>query len=186
MTSSVDKIAGAPISWGVCEVPGWGYQLSPARVLTEMAQVGLAATEFGPDGFLPADPAVMAEFLAARHLTAVGGFTPVVLHEAGHELRSEERRVGKECRSRWSPEHSKKKQADADRRAVGPSWSPTKEATPGLDEGVRPVEFFFSSRRRHTRSTRDWSSDVCSSDLDRLPAERPAAGKRPAGAAWDH
>src|SRR5699024_11275206 len=28
--------------------------------------------------------------------------------------------------------------------------------------------FFFSSRRRHTRSKRDWSSDVCSSDLRRL------------------
>src|SRR5438874_11550553 len=28
--------------------------------------------------------------------------------------------------------------------------------------------FFFSSRRRHTRSLRDWSSDVCSSDLARL------------------
>src|SRR5207249_6359029 len=27
------------------------------------------------------------------------------------------------------------------------------------------VSFFFSSRRRHTRSKRDWSSDVCSSDL---------------------
>src|SRR2546429_6495572 len=26
--------------------------------------------------------------------------------------------------------------------------------------------FFFSSRRRHTRCSRDWSSDVCSSDLD--------------------
>src|SRR5699024_11714155 len=26
--------------------------------------------------------------------------------------------------------------------------------------------FFFSSRRRHTRSKRDWSSDVCSSDLN--------------------
>src|SRR5690606_39534762 len=26
--------------------------------------------------------------------------------------------------------------------------------------------FFFSSRRRHTRFSRDWSSDVCSSDLD--------------------
>src|SRR5207249_7631417 len=26
-------------------------------------------------------------------------------------------------------------------------------------------DFFFSSRRRHTRSKRDWSSDVCSSDL---------------------
>ena len=85
MNTSSDKIAGAPISWGVCEVPGWGYQLSPDRVLTEMQQVGLAATEFGPDGFLPADPAVMAEFLASRHLTAVGGFTPVVLHEASYD-----------------------------------------------------------------------------------------------------
>src|SRR5690606_39945721 len=27
--------------------------------------------------------------------------------------------------------------------------------------------FFFSSRRRHTRFSRDWSSDVCSSDLER-------------------
>src|SRR3989440_7156666 len=33
--------------------------------------------------------------------------------------------------------------------------------------------FFFSSRRRHTRSDRDWSSDVCSSDLHRL---QPLAG----------
>src|SRR5699024_11712979 len=29
--------------------------------------------------------------------------------------------------------------------------------------------FFYSSRRRHTRSKRDWSSDVCSSDLFLLP-----------------
>src|SRR5690349_19682693 len=32
-------------------------------------------------------------------------------------------------------------------------------------ESVRGGRFFFSSRRRHTRSLRDWSSDVCSSDL---------------------
>src|SRR5690349_22795093 len=34
--------------------------------------------------------------------------------------------------------------------------------------------FFFSSRRRHTRSLRDWSSDVCSSDLrvDQADADR--------------
>src|SRR5690606_40947094 len=33
--------------------------------------------------------------------------------------------------------------------------------------------FFFSSRRRHTRFSRDWSSDVCSSDLTRVyPAKR--------------
>src|SRR6266487_6261317 len=31
---------------------------------------------------------------------------------------------------------------------------------------MRSVFFFFSSRRRHTRWTGDWSSDVCSSDLD--------------------
>src|SRR2546421_11029275 len=30
---------------------------------------------------------------------------------------------------------------------------------------IRWESFFFSSRRRHTRSDRDWSSDVCSSDL---------------------
>src|SRR5699024_3818080 len=28
------------------------------------------------------------------------------------------------------------------------------------------IDFFYSSRRRHTRSKRDWSSDVCSSDLE--------------------
>src|SRR5687768_18122520 len=34
--------------------------------------------------------------------------------------------------------------------------------------------FFFSSRRRHTRCSRDWSSDVCSSDLaDRLSEALP-------------
>src|SRR5207247_3102569 len=35
--------------------------------------------------------------------------------------------------------------------------------------------FFFSSRRRHTRSTRDWSSDVCSSDLSRLILDSQAS-----------
>src|SRR6267154_4989624 len=31
-----------------------------------------------------------------------------------------------------------------------------------------PIFFFFSSRRRHTRWTGDWSSDVCSSDLQAI------------------
>src|SRR5207248_6597811 len=35
--------------------------------------------------------------------------------------------------------------------------------------------FFFSSRRRHTRSYGDWSSDVCSSDLRRAPSHEIAA-----------
>src|SRR5215469_9339437 len=37
-----------------------------------------------------------------------------------------------------------------------------------------PAFFFFSSRRRHTRSLRDWSSDVCSSDLVGDTAVDPA------------
>src|SRR5207249_8004954 len=36
--------------------------------------------------------------------------------------------------------------------------------------------FFFSSRRRHTRSKRDWSSDVCSSDLRSCFESARAAG----------
>src|SRR3712207_9062013 len=42
--------------------------------------------------------------------------------------------------------------------------------------------FFFSSRRRHTRYWRDWSSDVCSSDL--CPA-RGRLGRRLGGGRWD-
>jgi inosose dehydratase len=74
------RIAGAPITWGVCEVPGWGYQLPADRVLSEMSSLGLAATELGPDGFLPADADELARVLAQHRLTAVGGFTPFVLH----------------------------------------------------------------------------------------------------------
>jgi inosose dehydratase len=79
------RIAGAPISWGVCEVPGWGYQLGPDRVLHEMREVGLLATELGPEGFLPSEPDAMATVLAQHGLRAVGGFTPLLLHAPGHD-----------------------------------------------------------------------------------------------------
>ena len=85
LMSGIDKIAGAPISWGVCEVPGWGYQLEPDLVLNQMRELGLAATEFGPDTFLPADPAGKATTLAAHDLQAVGGFVPVLLHQVEHD-----------------------------------------------------------------------------------------------------
>jgi inosose dehydratase len=87
------RIAGAPISWGVCEVPGWGYQLSPDRVLAEMEQVGLAATELGPPGFLPSDPDRAAQVLGRHHLASVGGFTPVTLHGPGQDPLPEIERV---------------------------------------------------------------------------------------------
>src|SRR5205809_6953457 len=45
--------------------------------------------------------------------------------------------------------------------------------------------FFFSSRRRHTRCSRDWSSDVCSSDLA-PPGDGQAHGGRPRRRARAH
>lgn len=83
------RIAGAPISWGVCEVPDWGYQLAPDRVLAEMSQLGLTATEFGPIGFLPSAPAARAEKLEKHQMKAVGGFYPVVLHDSQFDPLSE-------------------------------------------------------------------------------------------------
>ncbi|HET8598811.1 MAG TPA: TIM barrel protein [Segeticoccus sp.] len=80
-----ERIAGAPISWGVCEVPGWGWQYDPPTVLNEMREVGLAATEFGPDGFLPDAPQEKAKMLADHGLAAVGQFVPVVLHDPAHD-----------------------------------------------------------------------------------------------------
>src|SRR5699024_11338641 len=45
---------------------------------------------------------------------------------------------------------------------------------------LRPLlHFFVSRRRRHTRSKRDWSSDVCSSDLRATAAPRPLEPAQP-------
>lgn len=74
------KLAGAPISWGVCEVPGWGWQMSAERVLHEMRQVGLGATELGPPEFLPYDAHQLRLLLDQHGLRLVGGFVAAVLH----------------------------------------------------------------------------------------------------------
>jgi len=88
------RLAGAPISWGVCEVPGWGLQLPAERVLREMAQLGLSATELGPVGYLPSDPAALRALVEPHRLEVVGGFVPLVLHEPAIEgTREEARRV---------------------------------------------------------------------------------------------
>jgi len=85
MTPVAGRIAGAPISWGVCEVPGWGYQLAVDRVLGEMRDLGLTASEFGPAGFLADEPAAKARQLASYGLKAVGGFLPILLHEPSYD-----------------------------------------------------------------------------------------------------
>ncbi|KZB81319.1 sugar phosphate isomerase/epimerase family protein [Amycolatopsis regifaucium] len=80
MTSRI-RIAAAPISWGVCEVPGWGRVLDTGTVLGEMADLGVRATELGPPGYLPRDPAALRELLGGYRLDLVGGFLAVVLHK---------------------------------------------------------------------------------------------------------
>jgi len=79
--SLVDRAAGGPISWGVCEVPGWGTQLSVDRVLGEMRDVGLRATELGAAGWLPDDPAKVREIVGRYGLQVVAAFVPLVLHD---------------------------------------------------------------------------------------------------------
>jgi inosose dehydratase len=85
------RLAGAPISWGVCEVPGWGRQLDPERVFAEMASLALHATELGPIGYLPFEPAVIRARLDRHGLTLVGGFVPLVLHEPELDTAEAER-----------------------------------------------------------------------------------------------
>lgn len=77
----VDRIASAPISWGICEVPGWGHMLPTDRVLTEMTDLGISATEYGAPGFLPAEPEAVRAVLDGHGMSLIGGFTPLVLHD---------------------------------------------------------------------------------------------------------
>ncbi|WP_280265915.1 TIM barrel protein [Nocardia wallacei] len=74
------RIAAAPISWGVCEVPGWGHVLDAATVLSEMSGLGLTATEFGPPGYLPREPAAVRGLLAPFGIEVIGGFLALPLH----------------------------------------------------------------------------------------------------------
>lgn len=85
MSNITSRLAAAPISWGVCEVPGWGHQLEASRVLSEMTDLGIAATEFGPAGFLPEQAAERAEVLKRHDLQAIGGFFPILLHDPAED-----------------------------------------------------------------------------------------------------
>ncbi len=82
------RIAATPISWGVCEVPGWGHVLGAPTVLRQMSALGLAATEFGPPGYLPGEPERLRELLTPYGITAIGGFLALVLHERPQDARA--------------------------------------------------------------------------------------------------
>jgi len=78
-SSFLARVGSAPISWGICEVPGWGEQLPSTRVLTEMAGLGLPATELGSVGYLPTDPAELRSLLDSHGLRLTGGFNALTL-----------------------------------------------------------------------------------------------------------
>jgi inosose dehydratase len=74
------RIALSPSSWGVSDVPEWGHQLDPERVLSEAAAVGEGAIETGPPGFLP-DRSDQAKPILQRHrLRVVAGPAQAILH----------------------------------------------------------------------------------------------------------
>src|SRR6266576_2302456 len=60
-------------------------------------------------------------------------------------------------------------------RRIWMGWPPHAVAT----SSPRYNFVFFSSRSRHTRSRRDWSSDVCSSDLAGMEAKRLGLARKP-------
>jgi inosose dehydratase len=76
------QIGNAPCSWGVLEFDLEGKAAGCAQVLDEIEQTGYAGTELGDWGFMPTDPARLRGELAARGLTLLGAFVPVMFREA--------------------------------------------------------------------------------------------------------
>jgi inosose dehydratase len=82
------RLAISPVCWGISDVPGWGHQLDPERVLSEAAAVGEGAITAGPPGFLP-DRSDQAKPLLKRHrLSLVAGQVSAILHH--HDIRGSE------------------------------------------------------------------------------------------------
>lgn len=76
MSSLGARVAAAPISWGVSEVPGWGHQMASGRVFGEIRSLGFHAAELGPEGYLTKDE--VAGEIGASGFSIVAGFVPIV------------------------------------------------------------------------------------------------------------
>lgn len=62
-------------------MPGWGAQLPVERVLREMVELDLTATELGSIGYLPTDPSELRELLDRFGMRLTGGFNALCLHD---------------------------------------------------------------------------------------------------------
>ena len=167
----LDRIASAPISWGICEVPGWGHMLPTDRVLTEMTDLGITATEYGAPGFLPTDPDDIRAVLDRHGMSLLGGFTPLVLHDPA-------RRDSALARVR------------AGRRAVRPRRRLDLRVVPG--HGRRLVRAPAPRPRRapatwsgcSARSTPSAPTPACGRSC--TPTSRPSSRPRPTSTASSH
>jgi len=100
MTASAKTVVGnlclgsAPDSWGVW-FPEDEHQVSYTQFLDELVEAGYAWLEIGPYGYLPTDPAVLAEEVARRGLKVSGGTTFGALHrpEQWDDMLAQTRKV---------------------------------------------------------------------------------------------
>ena len=89
MNPITERVAAAAISWGVSEVPGWGYQMEPMRVFEEMRSLSLRAAELGPNGYFACDTKVM-QAMHSSDFSIIAGFVPVTFRFPGGMIDSTE------------------------------------------------------------------------------------------------
>ena len=76
------RVGNAPCSWGTLEFEqAQGAQVPYDRMLDELVESGYTGTELGDWGYMPTDPAKLAEELRTRGITMLGAFVPVALKE---------------------------------------------------------------------------------------------------------
>lgn len=81
------QIANAPCSWGVIENIS-GERTTYVQVLDEMQETGYAGTELGDWGFMPTEPARLADELRKRNLALLASWVTVYLHDPARHKES--------------------------------------------------------------------------------------------------
>jgi inosose dehydratase len=83
------RVAGAPVSWGIYEFAEIAQKYTPEQVLDEIAATGYSGVELGPYGFLPTDPSMLRDALAARGLKLLSAYVPVRFADADNLAQAE-------------------------------------------------------------------------------------------------
>jgi inosose dehydratase len=91
------RLGTAPDSWGVwfADDP---HQVTWSTYLDEIARVGYAYTELGPQGFMPQDPEQLKDELARRDLEVCGGTVFAALHKGADALAKAKQDFGREAK----------------------------------------------------------------------------------------